>query len=91
MTSPRNSPHSTPTRGHSSPGTPPRANPNSPEAGLNSPAGSNSPGGGAAEAVDPNEAMAWELLYNLKWQLSTEELEAAWKDATGETAVMKVS
>lgn len=85
MTSPRNSPHSTPARSHSSPGTPPRDNLNSHEAALNS------PGAGAVEAVDPNEAMAWELLYNLKWQLPTEELEAAWKDATGETAVMKVS
>ena len=35
--------------------------------------------------------MAWELLYNLSWQLPTEELEGAWKDATGQTAVMKVS
>ena len=48
-------------------------------------------GGAAAQAVDPNEAMAWELLYNLSWQLPTEELEGAWKDATGQTAVMKVS
>ena len=39
---------------------------------------------------DENEGMAWELLYNLQWQLPTEELEAGWKDATGETSVMKV-
>lgn len=92
MASPRHSPHSTPPRPQSSPGTPPRAVSNSPESATNSPAGagSNSPGG-HVEAVDPNEAMAWELLYNLRWQLPTEELEAAWRDATGETAVMKVS
>lgn len=85
MASPRNSPHSTPTRPQSSPGTPQRSVSGSPEALQNS------PGGRAVEAVDPNEAMAWELLYNLKWQLPTVELEAAWKDATGETAVMQVS
>ncbi|KAL0051938.1 hypothetical protein WJX82_004904 [Trebouxia sp. C0006] len=45
----------------------------------------------AAGEVEENEGMAWELLYNLKWQLPTEELEAGWKDATGETSVMKES
>ncbi len=47
-------------------------------------------GAPATGEVDENEGMAWELLYNVKWQLPTEELGAGWKDATGETSVMKV-
>ena len=63
----------------------------SPGAGSNSPgAVSNSPEAAAPVEIDENERMTWELLYNLQWQLPTEELEAGWKDATGETSVMKV-
>lgn len=78
---PSASPNSSPAKTSTSSGTVP----NSPEA---------VPGSPVAEALvekDENEGMAWELLYNLQWQLPTEELEAAWKDATGKTAVMKVS
>ena len=49
-----------------------------------------SPGAGAPVEVDDKEGMAWELLYNSHWQLPTDALEAAWKDATGETSVMQV-
>ena len=76
------SPHSSPAKApsmHSSPGGgSPGAVASSPEAGN------------PVVEIDENERMTWELLYNLKWQLPTEELEAAWKDATGETSVMKV-
>ena len=81
-TTPSASPNSSPAKSPSSSGSLPA----SPEAVPNSPMAA-SP---VAGEVDENEGMAWELLYNLKWQLPTEELEAAWKDATGETSVMKV-
>ena len=78
---PSASPHSSPAK--SSPGSDTGA------VSINSPgAVPSSPVAGAA--ADENEGMAWELLYNLQWQLPTEELEAGWKDATGETSVMKV-
>lgn len=38
-----------------------------------------------------NDRMVWELLYDLKWQLPTSELELAWTDALGETNVMQAS
>lgn len=79
-TTPSTSPNSSPAKTSSSSGTVP----NSPEAVSGSPAA------GAPVEGDENEGMAWELLYNLQWQLPTEELEAGWKDATGETSVMKV-
>ena len=78
---PSTSPNSSPAKTSTSSGTVP----NSPEA---FPARTVA---GAPVEGDENEGMAWELLYNLQWQLPTEELEAGWKDATGETAVMKVS
>ncbi len=82
----------------SAPSTP-SASPNGSPAKASSGSGSvpaspeavpNSPVAGAPVEVDENERMTWELLYNLQWQLPTEELEAGWKDATGETSVMKV-
>lgn len=36
-----------------------------------------------------NEDLAWELLYNGRFQLPAEEAEAAWADATGVTDVMR--
>ena len=81
-TTPSVSPNSSPAKSPSSSSSLPA----SPEAVANSPTA----GGAVAGEVDENEGMAWELLYNLKWQLPTEELEAGWKDATGETSVMKV-
>lgn len=81
-TTPSASPNSSPAKSPSSSSSLPA----SPEAAPNSPMA----GGAVAGEVDENEGMAWELLYNLKWQLPTEELEAGWKDATGETSVMKV-
>lgn len=75
---PSTSPNSSPAKTSTSSGTVP----NSPE---------DATAAGAAVERDENEGMAWELLYNLQWQLPTAELEAAWKDATGETGVMKVS
>lgn len=80
-TTPSTSPNSSPENASSSS----RAVPNSPQAASGSPAA-----GGPGE-VDENEGMAWELLYNLQWQLPTDELEAGWKDATGKTSVTKVS
>ena len=80
--SPSASPNSSPAKSLASSGSLPA----SPEAVPRSPMA----GAPAAREVDENEGMAWELLYNLKWQLPTEELEAGWKDATGETSVMKV-
>lgn len=77
---PSASPDSSPAKSPTSSGTVP----NSPEAVPASPVA------GAPVEGDENEGMAWELLYNLQWQLPTEELEATWKDATGETSVMKV-
>ena len=55
-----------------SPRTPPRASP---------------PAAPTAAAVT-NETLAWELLYNMGYQLPTEEAETSWRDATGETNVM---
>ncbi|KAL0028624.1 hypothetical protein WJX79_006167 [Trebouxia sp. C0005] len=81
--SPSASPNSSPAKSPASSGSLPA----SPEAIPRSPMA----GSPAAGEVDENEGMAWELLYNLKWQLPTEELEAGWKDATGETSVMKES
>ena len=75
------SPNSSPAKASTSSGTVP----SSPEAVSGSPVAA------APVEGDENEGMAWELLYNLQWQLPTEELEAGWKDATGETSVMKVS
>ncbi|DBA71287.1 TPA: hypothetical protein ACH3X2_011103 [Trebouxia sp. C0005] len=80
---PSASPNSSPAKSPASSGSLPA----SPEAIPRSPMA----GSPAAGEVDENEGMAWELLYNLKWQLPTEELEAGWKDATGETSVMKES
>ncbi len=80
--SPSASPNSSPAKSPASSGSLPA----SPEAVPRSPMA----GAPAAGEVDENEGMAWELLYNLKWQLPTEELEAGWKDATGATSVMKV-
>ena len=37
-----------------------------------------------------NDRMAWELLYDLRWRLPTEELDLAWSDALGTTSVMQV-
>lgn len=74
--------------GSQSPRTPtPRSPPRSPS---RSPPRNASPGAGQGEGALDNERMVWELLYDLRWQLSTEEVELAWKDATGETNVMKV-
>lgn len=77
--SPTSSPNSSPAKTPSSSGSLPASLEDVP----------NSPVAGAPE-VDENEGMAWELLYNLQWQLPTEELESGWRDATGETSVMKV-
>lgn len=44
---------------------------------------------GNATAAVTNETLAWELLYNLNYQLPTEEAEASWKEATGEANVMQ--
>ena len=68
-------PHSSPTR-PSAANWSPRGNPASPSRP------------GVAAAVT-NETLAWELLYNLNHQLSSEEAEASWRDATGEADVMK--
>ncbi len=38
--------------------------------------------------VTANEAMAWELLYDLNHRLPTTDAELAWSDATGATDVM---
>ena len=38
--------------------------------------------------VTANEAMAWELLYDLNHRLPTADAELAWSDATGATDVM---
>lgn len=38
-----------------------------------------------------NESLAWELLYDLNFQLPTEEAESSWRDATEETDVMRES
>ncbi|DBA87711.1 TPA: hypothetical protein ACH3X1_004714 [Trebouxia sp. C0004] len=81
--SPSASPNSSPAKSPASSGSLPA----SPEAVPRSPMA----GAPAEGDVDENEGMAWKLLYNLKWQLPTEELEAGWKDATGETSVMKES
>lgn len=80
-TTPSASPNSSPAKTSTTLGSVP----NSPEAVPSSPVA------GAPAEGDENEGMAWELLYNLQWQLPTEELEAGWKDAIGETSVMKVS
>lgn len=82
LAQPSTSPNSSPDK--SSPSA--RAVPNSPKAVSGSPVA-----GGPGDGGDENEGMAWELLYNLQWQLPTAELEAGWKDATGETSVMRVS
>lgn len=70
------------------PSTSPNSSPD--KASSSSGAVSGSPVAGGPGEGDENEGMAWELLYNLQWQLPTAELEAGWKDATGETSVMKV-
>ena len=38
-----------------------------------------------AKQRDPNEALAWELLYDAAWHMPTTELDALWQDATGAT------
>ena len=38
-----------------------------------------------AKQRDPNEALAWELLYDAAWRMPTTELDALWQDATGAT------
>ena len=46
--------------------------------------------GPASSSALGNDRMAWELLYDLRWRLPTEELDLAWSDALGSTSVMQV-
>ena len=46
--------------------------------------------GPASSSALGNDRMAWELLYDLRWRLPTEELDLAWSDALGTTSVMQV-
>jgi hypothetical protein len=43
----------------------------------------------AALSQHANLALVWHLLYDATWQLPTQELEAAWRDALGETDPMQ--
>ena len=73
-----NAPMTPPTPPRMSPrGTPPRTPPAA-QHPVSSPAT-------VARQQDPNEALAWELLYDATWRMPTTELDALWDDATGAT------
>ena len=42
------------------------------------------------EGADVKLQMIWELLHDPQWQLPSSDVEAHWKDALGESAVMQV-
>ena len=42
------------------------------------------------ERAAVNLRMVWELLHDSQWQLPSSDVEAQWKDALGESAVMQV-
>ena len=64
------------------PPSPPRLSPRGtpPRTPTAAPASSQS-----SQQRDPNEALAWELLYDFAWRMPTTELDAVWDDATGAT------
>ena len=47
-------------------------------------------GRAAPEGADVKLRMVWELLHDPRWQLPSSDVEAHWKDALGESAVMQV-